>query len=99
MRAYRYLVHLANFVCLVLLLLLPASKYAWMADLDPEAGTPALEDGSGNRLVFMGSCVAVAFVLTAPLALGRTACGPRERGVALLAMLALPLLCYFRFAR
>jgi hypothetical protein len=39
-------------VGLLVLAVLPAHKYGWMEDIDPAIDPAALEDGSGNRLVF-----------------------------------------------
>lgn len=42
---------LISFVCFAYLLLLPRSRYEWMADMDPQVSVAAMEDASGNAAV------------------------------------------------
>lgn len=51
-RAWRWLGHAASAAGLLVLAVLPGHKYGWMEDIDPAIDPAALEDGSGNRVVF-----------------------------------------------
>ena len=58
--AWAWLGYAASAAGLLVLLVLPGHKYAWMEAVDPATAPAALEDGSGNRLLFATVVTALA---------------------------------------
>jgi len=61
--AWAWLGYALSVAGLLVLLVLPGHKYAWMAELDPATDPAALADGSGNRFVFATVCMLLAVSL------------------------------------
>jgi len=62
---------------LLLILIFSGNKLDWMADFDPSISSGAIEDGAGNRTVFL--CVVLAVAILAQLIVAITANKPTER--------------------
>lgn len=54
---------------LLFIVSLAGSKYDWMADVDPTITSGAIEDGSGNRVAFLGVTLVVAILAESVVAL------------------------------
>lgn len=58
--AWAWLAYAASAAGVLVLLVLPGHKYAWMAAVDPATDPAALADASGNRFVFATVCMLLA---------------------------------------
>lgn len=65
----RYSLHTIYALGLLLLFLFAGNKYDWMSDLEPSVAGAGIEDGSGNRAVFLGVLLAVAITVELIVAL------------------------------
>lgn len=73
---------------LLLIIVFSGGKYDWMADVDSSIPPGAIEDGSDNRVVFLGLVLTV--VIVAQLIVAIKANKPTERLIsALLAFVAI----------
>lgn len=61
--AWAWLGYAVSAAGLLVLLVLPGHKYAWMEAVDPATAPAALEDASGNRLLFATVVMALAVAL------------------------------------
>ena len=97
---WAWLGYAASVAGLLVLAVWPANKYAWMAAVDPATDPAALEDASGNRLVFATLVMLAAVGLQALwLWKARPAHGARHRLAAGLLIIALLALWGYRFWR
>ena len=95
-RALRVCAHVLTAAGLLMLLLLPADKYGWMADIDPTTPPASIADPAGNRLPFT-LLVAGACVLLQGLAAWHAR--PRwQRLLSVAVMLATATLWWAKFA-
>lgn len=69
---------------LLLIVSLAGGKYDWMADVDPTIAPGAIEDGSGDRAVFLGVVLAVAIAAEFVVALRVRSVFERSVAVALI---------------
>jgi hypothetical protein len=74
---WRIGLHATYAVGLLLIIIFSGNKYDWMADVDPSISPGAIEDGSGNRVVFLG--VVLTVVVVAQLLVSIKAKKPTER--------------------
>ena len=93
-----WLGHTAGSLGLLVLLVLPSHKYAWMAAVDGSTDPAALEDASGNRLLWATFVMLLASGVQV-LGLVKTGSmhGTRHRAVACLLMAAVVAVWAFKF--
>ncbi len=77
----RLAVHVLAITSFVLCLVLPASPYAWVTDLEPDLDPAAFADAGGDRAVALGALITLAIALE--LLVGATAPASPARRLAL----------------
>ena len=84
--------HALSVVGLLLIFIFSGSKYDWMTSVDTSLPPDAIEDGSGNRIVFLG--VVLAVVVVAQLIVAIKTRKSTERLISGLLVLAAAILVF-----